>query len=177
MTVMIGETERLVLREMEPADVGEAYVRGLNDPEVTGQTEAGGRAWSEDELRRYVTEANQPGVSQLIALILKSDSRHIGNVRLSGFSARHRRVDLGIVLFDKSAWGQGLGTEAILGVCRYAFAELRMHRVCADYHRTNAASARIFEKAGFIQEGVFRDHFLVAGQFVDSIRVGKLDED
>lgn len=178
MTIVahLAETERLVLRELRAEDVSDAYVGGLNDPEVTAQTEARGRTFTAEEVRRYVVESNQAGVSQLIGLMLKPDGKHIGNIRLSGFSSRHRRVDLGIMLFDKTAWGRGLGTEALLGACTYVFGALRMHRICADYHRTNLSSRRIFQKAGFVEEGVFRDHFLVDGAFVDSIRVGKLDE-
>jgi ribosomal-protein-alanine N-acetyltransferase len=174
---VLAETKRLVVREIRPEDVGETYVAGLNDPEVVGKTEAAGRAWSEAEIRHYVAESNQPGVSQLLGLMLKPQHRHIGNIRLFAFSTRHRRAELGIMLFDKTCWGRGLGTEALLAVCGYAFGTLGLHRICADYQATNLGSARIFAKAGFVHEGVFRKHFLVNGAFVDSIRVGKLDDD
>lgn len=173
---VLAESERLVLRELRPEDVGATYVAGLNDPDVVGRTEAAGRQWTEPEIRRYVAESNQAGVSQLIGLLVKPELRHVGNIRLSGFSNRHRRVDLGIMLFDKSYWGRGLGTEAIKATIQYVFGTLGMHRICADYHADNVASGRMFASAGFVTEGTFRDHFFVNGAYVDSVRVAKLND-
>ena len=173
----IATTPRLLLRNLRESDVTSAYVSGLNDPEVTDQTEARGRRWSEAEIRSYVAESNQPGVSQLIGIFLREGRKHIGNIRLSGISARHQRVDLGIMIFDKAEWGKGYATESLEGVSGYVFKALGFNRICADYHATNTSSARIFAKAGFVREGVFRRHFRVDGAYVDSVRVARLASD
>ncbi len=79
------------------------------------------------------------------------------------------------MIFDKAQWSKGYATEAIRATIRHAFETLRLHRVHADYYAGNTASARVFDKAGFAVEGVFRDHFQLEGRYVDSIRVAKLN--
>ena len=167
-------SRRLIIRPLTPADVTPAYVAGLNDPDVTRQTEAYGRAWSMEEVLQYVRTSNTPGVSELHGLFLADSCKHVGNVRLFAFTARHLRCELGIMIFDKQQWGRGLGSEALSAIVEHVFSRKGLQSVCADYHATNRASARIFSKAGFAIEGVFREHFRVDGQYVDSVRVAKL---
>ena len=78
-------------------------------------------------------------------------------------------------MFDKSEWNKGYGTEALNCVCNYVFEDLNLHRVCADYYSNNEGSRRMFEKAGFKIEGIFKEHFLLDGKYVDSVRVAKIN--
>lgn len=161
------------LRELTVADVSDKYIEGLNDLDVVGFTEARHRRWDRQGLVAYVNDSNAEGVSQLIGVFLNGSDQHIGNVRLSGLSKHHRRVDLGIMIFDKTQWGKGYGTKAVVAATEYAFNVLNLHKVCADYYSSNQASARMFAKAYYEVEGVFRDHFVLNGEFVDSVRVAR----
>ena len=167
-------TERLYLRPLMPADVTPAYVDALQDPVVIGLTEARHAVWDRQAVRAYVRRSNRTGVSQLLGIFLKEPHRHIGNVRLFNFSPAHRRVELGIMIFDASQWAKGYGTEALRGVSEFVFQTLQLHRICADYYAPNVASARMFSKAGFEIEGVFKGHVFLNGQPVDSIRVANV---
>ncbi len=164
-----------MLRRVEVEDVSPEWVTALADADVVRWTEARHREWDENAVKRYVIDSNAAGVSELIGLFLRSDGTHIGNVRLSGFSETHRRVDLGIMLFRKDQWGKGYGREALDGVCRYAFDDLGLHKVCADYYAANEASARMFAGAGFAVEGVLREHFRVGKGWCDSVKVARLE--
>lgn len=166
-------TERLYLRELMVEDIGDQYVMGLNDPEVVGLTEARHSVWTREKVEAYVLESNIPGQSLLLGVFLSDCHRHIGNVRLFNF-CWHRRAELGIMIFDKSCWSKGYGSEAIIGVVDYAFEKLGLHRIVADYYAINTGSARMFAKAGFVVEGVFKDHFWLDGRYVDSVRIAKI---
>ncbi len=61
--------------------------------------------------------------------------------------------DLGYSLAENRQ-GQGLMSEAIIAAIRYAFDELRLHRVKAAYLPTNERSARLLRRLGFVVEGV-----------------------
>jgi len=164
-------TRRLVLRPLLVDDITPAYIDSLNDPEVVRYTEARHVTWTDQKVREYVRDSNFPGVSELIGIFLNHSGRHIGNIRLSNFSNIHRRVDLGIMIFDKTQWSKGYATDALVGVSRYVFGELRYHKICADYHAVHHSSARTFAKAGYRVEGIFKDHFVIDGEFVDSVRI------
>jgi RimJ/RimL family protein N-acetyltransferase len=167
-------TARLELRTFTVADITDAYVAALNDQHIVGQTEARHQKWDYSSTSAYVERSNVAGVSELIGVFLAEDGAHLGNVRLSGFNNRH--VELGIMLHASQFWGQGYATEALGAVCDHVFNTLKLHKICADYHATNHASAKMFVKSGFVTEGIFKEHFYVNGRFVDSIRVAKFGD-
>jgi RimJ/RimL family protein N-acetyltransferase len=167
-------TNNLLLKSFRAKDITDEYVNALNDKSIVGLTEARHKTWGYANVKKFVNQSVPKNGYLLVGIFLKENGKHIGNIRLVGISDQHKRAELGIMLFDKSQWGKGYGTESLNAVVDYAFKEMKLHRICADYYSVNAASAKIFEKAGFVIEGVFKDHFLLDGKFVDSVRVAKI---
>src|ERR1700694_979466 len=64
-------------------------------------------------------------------------------------------VDLGYAL-SRRCWGQGLMSEALASVVRWALAQPEIFRVWATCDLDNAASARVLERVGMEREGVLR---------------------
>ncbi|MHA2246038.1 MAG: GNAT family N-acetyltransferase [Candidatus Hodarchaeales archaeon] len=165
-------SDNLILRTFTHDDVTQEYLDALNDYSIIKFTEARHHKWDREKINTYISESNVDDKTRIIGIFLRSSGKHIGNIRLSGFNPNHKRVDLGIMLFDKSQWSKGYGTEAIRAISKYIFNELKLHKICADYYSVNKASARMFNKAGFEIEGVYKDHFLFENTYVDSNRVG-----
>jgi len=74
-----------------------------------------------------------------------------------GYSLDHRHV------------GRGLMHEALTAGIAYAFAELRFHRVMANYMPTNERSGRLLRRLGFVVEGYARDYLYIDGQWRDHV--------
>jgi [ribosomal protein S5]-alanine N-acetyltransferase len=170
-------SKNIYLRQFQPKDITEEYITSLNDQNIVGLTEARHRKWTPDDVKKYVKESNKEKYSLLIGIFLNDDNKHIGNIRLFNFHDVHKRVELGIMIYDTSQWSKGLGTEAILAIEQYVFTTLGYHKICADYYSINSASARMFEKAGYIIEGTFNDHFFLQDRYVDSVRIAKFNPD
>jgi RimJ/RimL family protein N-acetyltransferase len=169
-------TDNLYLRQLLVSDISSEYIKALNDKGVVGLTEARHIKWDIKKVKEYVKKSNVKGVSLLIGIFLKNSGKHIGNIRLFNFNRWHKRLELGIMIFDKSQWGKGYGTKSLKAVTRYVFESLKLHKICADYYSLNVASAKMFKKLGFEIEGVFKDHFLLDGNYVDSIRIAKFNK-
>ena len=122
-------TERLYLREFREGDITNAYLTALQDPELLKLTEARHTKWTRDAAIQYVRDSNVPGVMELIGIFLKDANLHIGSIRLSGFSFIHKRVEFGILVWNRSAWGKGYATEAIIRLEQYVFDELKFHKL------------------------------------------------
>lgn len=58
----------------------------------------------------------------------------------------------------------------------FGFAGLHLHRISLRVLAENAAARRSYEKAGFVQEGVFRDMELLDGAYRDVVFMAKLAE-
>jgi ribosomal-protein-alanine N-acetyltransferase len=88
----------------------------------------------------------------------------LSNIVLGAFRACHFGYHL-----DAERVGQGLMHEALGGAIRYAFDELRLHRIMANYLPTNERSGRLLRRLGFVVEGYARDYLFIGGQFRDHV--------
>jgi RimJ/RimL family protein N-acetyltransferase len=163
---------RLDLREVRPDDVTGGYYQWMNDPEVTHYLESRFFPNSVEGLRTYVAERHADRTNVFLALVVRDGARHIGNIKLGPIDWIHRRADIGILIGEKDCWGAGFATEAIRLVIEYAFLRLNLHKVTAGCYDPNVGSIRAFEKAGFVREGVRREHFYCDGRYLDLILLG-----
>lgn len=169
------KTLRLFLRLFRPNDITPEYIQALNNQQIIGLTESRYRSWNFEEVKDYVKQKGDTPDSMLIGIFIKDSKRHIGNIRLHSFSHYNKRVEVGIMIWDKKEWGKDYGTEAMTALVDYVFKELKMHKVCAEYYSINKGSEKMFKKLSFSIEGVFKDHFFVNGQYIDAVRVAKFN--
>lgn len=152
------DTERLVLRELRPADAEDLFAF-RSDPYV----------------QRYNSVPHQD-VAESAAMIerlgayyadhewihwggaLRDTDRVIGLYSL-GWNPGHQRAEIGYDL-HRDFWGQGLATEALRAMLAFAFDVLEVHRVEAQTIADNHESTRLLGKLGFQLEGVRREYSL-----------------
>ena len=67
-------------------------------------------------------------------------------------------------------WGQGIVTEALVAVTRYAIDTCRLTRVYALPFASNKGSCRVLEKAGYTVEGHLRRSAIKDGHIVDQLQ-------
>ncbi|WDT75387.1 MAG: GNAT family protein [Candidatus Manganitrophus sp.] len=171
------EGKRIYLREVRPSDVNERYYRWMNDPEITRFLESRFAPNAIENLRDYVAGKLGDRDNIFLAIVLKEEDRHIGNIKLGPIQWIHRLADIGLLIGEKDCWGKGYATEAIQLVSDYAFNVLNLHKVAAGCYGPNEGSARAFQKAGFIVEGVRKEQFYANGSYVDDILLGLIRPD
>ncbi len=108
--------------------------------------------------------------------VIASDHEAIGSIGLMpGIDVHRFTAQLGYWLAEPF-WGNGIMTAAIGALSEYAFAELGFHRIFAEPYTTNAASARVLEKAGFTLEGIIRASVFKDGRILDQYLYAKLNK-
>jgi [ribosomal protein S5]-alanine N-acetyltransferase len=65
--------------------------------------------------------------------------------------------------------GQGYMTEAGQRLIAYAFGDLNLHRIMANYLPHNHRSANVLKRLGFQIEGIARDYLFINGQWQDHV--------
>jgi ribosomal-protein-alanine N-acetyltransferase len=63
--------------------------------------------------------------------------------------------------------GKGYMTEAVKLITKYAFEELKLHRIEAGVMPHNMASMKVLEKAGYVKEGISRKNVKINGEWRD----------
>jgi diamine N-acetyltransferase len=105
------------------------------------------------------------------------DGVHIGNVGLHAIDWKNRSAELGIVIGEKSTWGQGYGTDAVRTMLNLAFREMNLHRVFLRVDADNARGIRCYEKVGFQREGTLREVGFREGEYFDQHIMGILESE
>ncbi len=106
-----------------------------------------------------------------------SDAGMIGGAALNGVRyGSVRSASIGYWLGAEET-GQGLMTEAVRGLCRWAFGELGLERVDAGVVPENAASRAVLTRAGFREEGYARSYLEIAGRRRDHVLFGLVRDD
>jgi RimJ/RimL family protein N-acetyltransferase len=105
------------------------------------------------------------------------DGVHIGNVGLHRIDWKNRNAELGITIGEKSYWGQGYGTDAVLTMLNLAFREMNLHRVFLRVDADNARGIRCYEKVGFQHEGTLREVGFRESKYFDQYMMSILESE
>ena len=171
------EGERIYLREVRLSDVNENYYHWMNTPVVNQYLETRYIPQSMENIKRYVEKMDGKTDEIFLAICLKENDRHIGNIKLGPINWIHRFADVSLLIGEKNLWGKGIATEAISLVVRHAFETLNLHKLRAGCYAENRGSARAFIKNGFKKEGLLRGQWFVKDHWVDEILLGLINSE
>jgi RimJ/RimL family protein N-acetyltransferase len=166
--------ERIRLVPLDRALHLENALRWLNDPDVA-TTLAVHLGVSRAQENEFFDKMERPPRDARSWAILDETSRHIGFAALTQVDWATRSALGGIVIGEKDAWGKGYATDVLRTRARIFFEELGMHRL--EGHTINPAMRRVYEKAGYVAEGVARQKAFRGGRWHDAWVYAMLEED
>ena len=168
-------SDSLILRKLEKNDASERYLSWLSDPDINRYLEVRfAPPRTVDELARFI-ETNNNDSCLMLGIWLRTDRRHIGNIKLGLVDRHHDSAEIGLLIGDKSEWGKGHGSVAINLVAEYAFSRLSIAKLTAGCYADNEGSRRAFLNAGFVEEGRRIAQWLVEGKRQDGVLLGKVN--
>jgi len=80
--------------------------------------------------------------------------KHIGNCSLFNADDSKKAVELGIMIGDKTFWGQGYGRDVILTLLNYVFTQTDWQHVFLKTLDWNVRAQKCFKKCGFTSNGM-----------------------
>jgi ribosomal-protein-alanine N-acetyltransferase len=171
------ETPRLTLRRMTLRDAQDVFAYSRDEQVARhvlweAQRSIGdARAYLRYMIRQY--RHNQPASW---GIVLRETGRLIGTIGFMSYSEDHASAEVGYSL-SRDYWNRGLMSEALEACLRYAFEEMGLHRVEAQFELDNPASGRVMEKCGLQKEGILRGRLYNKGRYVDVCLYAMLEED
>jgi ribosomal-protein-alanine N-acetyltransferase len=107
----------------------------------------------------------------------REDRKIVGTINLSQiFRGGFQNAYLGYYIGERYA-ACGYMTEALRLMLRYAFLELKLHRLEANIQPENVASIALVRRAGFGREGYSRRYLKICGRWRDHERWALIAED
>jgi len=109
------------------------------------------------------------------ALTQHEQDKMIGRCVLFDYDHVNHRAEIGFML-NRNYWRQGLMRQALETVIHFGFEKLGLHRIEADVDPGNKGSLALLEKLGFEREGLFRERWLICGEWKDSVMLALLKQ-
>ena len=129
---------------------------------------------SQAQLEQWLEGVYKAKDSFLFAVRPLDEETLLGYIELDGILWAHQNCWLGIGMGNREHWGQGFGRESMELALNFAFHELNLHRVQLTVFSYNERAINLYQKLGFKQEGVFREHIQRDGRRYDMILYGLL---
>lgn len=158
---------RVVLRPMRPSDITPTHLGWLNDAEVVRHSN-----------QRFVQHTLQScqvylygfggSPNHYLSVRLADGDRAIGTLT-AYVNPRHGTADIGILMGERSAWGQGLGLEAFGLLADWLALQPGMRKLSCGTLSCNTAMLKIAQRAGFTREAVRQAQELVDGVPADIV--------
>lgn len=162
--------KKIILRALEPSDLEQLYL--LENDESVWEISNTSTPFSAYILKQYLENSHKDiyEVKQLRLVICISDQKKaVGFIDLFDFDPKHKRVGVGIVIFDVKERQKGYAKEALKLLCDYAFEHLNVHQIFAHITEGNDGSIQLFEKQGFTKSGIRRDWIFSGKDFKDEV--------
>ena len=167
----------IVLRPLEYSDAAVIH-DWMNDPETVRYLGGGfenGRSpeyvW---EYLRMETEGDT--TNERFAIADKATNEYLGECALLFPDRKVKKAEISIVLV-KEARGCGLGFRALEMLIDYAFTKRGYERLYLKCAFSNKSALRLYEKLGFVREGLLKRDTLVGGLPEDTVIMALLRKD
>jgi ribosomal-protein-alanine N-acetyltransferase len=159
-----------------------AYFRWLSDIEVV-------RYIGRDELLKgmpfveaenYVNQLWVNKYCHFLAVHHLETGKFIGTAKINFINAKGREygiADMGIMLGERSFWGQGLAKDILQAISIFAFDELKARKLSAGGYSSNEAVVKAFLRIGYKIDGSLRQQLAVDDGYCDHVLMSCFEQE
>lgn len=147
------ETERLVLRVLQPCDANNIFALRSND-EINQYINRKKAETIDDALKfiERITQNIARNETLLWAIELKKDKSFAGSALLWNIKKEKNEIEVGYELLP-AFQGKGIASEAIKAVIDFAFNALEAETIVAVVDKRNTASLKLLQHLNFVYSG------------------------
>ncbi|MDD1667142.1 MAG: GNAT family N-acetyltransferase [Methanomicrobiales archaeon] len=168
---------RVALRPLREEDCTGPYLSWLNDAEVCAGNSHHVFPFTPAEAGEYLARARAARDELILAITLKKDGRHIGNIALQRINPVCLSAELAIIIGEKASWGKGYAGEACELLCSHGFSALNLHRIGCGTYENNLPMQRLARSLGMQEEGRRREAAWKDGRYLDILEFGMTREE
>lgn len=144
----------------------ETYCKWLNDISISQYLSPEMRLTIEKERELLKTFSND---NVMFAIVDKETDELIGNCSFMNHDKTSQNAEIGIFIGDKSKWGKGYGSEAMMLLLDYGFNVLNLYCIYLKVLEYNKRAIASYKKCGFREAGRLRGYRYFAGKRHDML--------
>ncbi|MFJ2001542.1 GNAT family N-acetyltransferase [Streptomyces chartreusis] len=167
--------DRTVLRPFTEVDAT-VMAEIIEDPEVVRFTGEASEEFPMERLRSWYGSRSAQNDRLDLAVTDRATGELVGEVVLYEWDATARSCTFRTLVGPRGR-GRGIGTEATRLIVGHGFEQLGLHRIQLEAYGHNPRALRVYEKVGFVVEGVRREADFRDGQWLDWVMMAVLDHE
>ncbi len=168
---LILRGSRVELRRFLDSDLTDDYIAWLNDPQVVRFSNQRFRPHDRESCERYLaTFDNSPNL--FFSVRMADTGRSVGTMT-AYLAPQHGTADVGIMIGDRSCWGQGLGQDAWNTLAAWLLQLKGVRKLTAGTLACNASMLHIMERCGMHVEGIRKQQEIADGRAQDIVYCAK----
>ncbi len=109
--------------------------------------------------------------------VIEADGVPVGTIGLLSIDRKNSKAEYYIAMGETFYKGKGIAKEASLLILKYGFETLMLNRIYLYTEAENIKAQKLFEKVGFVREGLIRQDIFSHGKYADRYAYGYLRED
>ena len=161
------QIKRLILDQIKPSDITDivAYAGNIK---IVENTRSMPHPYREEDAISWINAANNGFKTKdnyMFAIRFSDTLAFIGGIGLT-IDRENNRAELGYWVAE-DFWNMGIATEAVKGMLKFGFEELKLNKILAVYLTSNEASGKVMIKNGMVKEAEFKDHDVKRGHSVE----------
>lgn len=164
------------LRELEKRDLKEIN-KWRNDENLIEQLGAPFRFINLDVDEKWYESYMVNRNTTVRCAIVAEENEILGLISLTSVDYMNQSAELHIMIGNNENQGKGIGTFAVNEMLKHAFNNLNLHRIELTVLEENERAIHLYEKVGFVKEGVKRRARYKKGKFVNVILYSILKEE
>ena len=127
----------------------------------------------ENKIRQFISSKE----SIVFVIRERETKKQVGQTAFFRVDYISRAAVFYLAILDTAYWSKGFGTEATQLMVDYAFETLNLNRIQLHVSAENTPAIKIYQKAGFVKEGVLRQAMFRNGDYVDFCVMGILKQE
>ncbi|MGW1798079.1 GNAT family N-acetyltransferase [Streptomyces sp. NPDC001984] len=167
--------EKTVLRPFT-ADDADTMWEIISDPEVIRFTFPPNDELTLERLRSWYASRTEQADRLDLAVTDGATGELVGEVVLFEWDADARSCTFRTLIGPRGR-GRGLGVEATALIIGHGFEQLGLHRIQLEVYGDNHRARHVYEKVGFVVEGVRREALVRDGEWIDEVMMAVLDRE
>ena len=165
------QTERLAIRPMRGTDA--AALLALTEVPESRRLTGTHERFTLEQTQAWCASRDEQSDRWDLVIEDAADGRWLGELAVTNWDPDNRSCGIRIALVPDGR-SRGIGPEAMEAVIDHLFTVTPTHRLELDVFSINPQAIAVYERLGFVREGVMRDALLWEGAFFDAIQMSVL---
>ena len=146
-TIILGK--RIYLRKLLIKDANKNYLSWFSDNKSKKFIISSSSVNSIKSIKEYIRNKNNKNNVLFLGIFLKSNDKHIGNIKFEPINIKIKETTLGIMIGDKNYRNKGMGREAIDISMNWLKSNFDISNFKLGVDVKNELAIRLYEKIGF----------------------------